>query len=492
MSLDAWRRNWARLDWVEELLYLCILATGACIVYPWQLLLSTALGYDGMSLLGLCVLFWLPYLVVSALHLFQMPGDRRQALIVACALLTALLGIWFHVYGPGAADGSAAYPVWDLVWLADAVDRLFSMSLVVPPEVFTTILVLIGWWRGIVASRHEYETQQVWFRFRLGVILLFAYFLVTLFGQRLDLSGLILAFFFFGLMSIALASVIESGGVHRSTLGSGQWVGMLGGTILGSLGVALLISLLLSRQMLRAVLAWLEPVVRAAQYGVWLVLSAVLYLLWPLIEWATEWIRHLDWEQIPFNVSPLMSPLATPQELLEAEETATILPACRAIFVIVGVVVGLLLVVRAVRRLSRQQAERRGLERESLWSGQDFADDLRNSLRQGWDQIRALAGQFGGRRHRSAATIRRLYASMVDLATEAGYPRRPAETPYEYRPTLDRAYPQSREAVDAITEAYVRVHYGEVPESRAEMDRLVEYWEQLQTQVVPRTLEEGS
>jgi hypothetical protein len=63
-----------------------------------------------------------------------------------------------------------------------------------------------------------------------------------------------------------------------------------------------------------------------------------------------------------------------------------------------------------------------------------------------------------------------------------------AETPYEHRPILYRAYPGGEAAVDAITEAYVHVHYGEVPDSREEMDQLRRYWHELQTLVTPKAI----
>jgi hypothetical protein len=82
-----------------------------------------------------------------------------------------------------------------------------------------------------------------------------------------------------------------------------------------------------------------------------------------------------------------------------------------------------------------------------------------------------------------------MYASMADLASKAGYPRRPAQTPYEYRGTLHRAFPGGQDAVDAITEAYVRVHYGQVPGTQDEMDQLLTSWERVQTLVVPKAKE---
>jgi hypothetical protein len=160
--------------------------------------------------------------------------------------------------------------------------------------------------------------------------------------------------------------------------------------------------------------------------------------------------------------------------------------------IVVGMIGGLILVARLIRRLAEEREKDQDVERESVWSTQDFADDLRNSLRQGLDNLRAFVSQFGNRKMRSAASIRKIYASMVDLATEAGYARRPAVTPYEHRDTLYEAFPGGREAVDAITEAYVRVHYGQVPDSRAEMRQIVRHWEQVQAHVVVKEAAPGA
>jgi len=57
-------------------------------------------------------------------------------------------------------------------------------------------------------------------------------------------------------------------------------------------------------------------------------------------------------------------------------------------------------------------------------------------------------------------TIRRIYAHVSALAAEQGYPRASHETPYEYLPALEQAFPESHEEVAHITGAYVAVHYG--------------------------------
>jgi hypothetical protein len=482
MSVETLRRAWVDLDWVEELLYLNVLATEACMIYPWQLLVYGLIGHEALPFWGLCVLLWVPYGVASLLNRSKLTADRRQALVAALMLIGVLLTVRAHVYG--------RHPIWDLGWIADMVEGLFNTLSVLPPELMAIMLVLITWWRGIVASRHEYDIQHIWFRFRLGVVLLIVYFFVTLLGRRADLTALIFAYFFFGLMGIALARILELGGIHHSTLGSKQWVGVLAGSVLGNLALALLASLLFSRQAVRTILGWFQPLIQLVQWLLWHFLAIMAYLIWPLLEWAFSWMRRLGSEDLfLFQSSPLGSPLVNPLELAEVEESANWLPWCRTISILLIVVGGLFLVARAIRRLAEQRAEREEVERESLWSGEDFVNDLRNALLRGLEQLRNL-GQFADRHRRSAESIRKIYASMVDLATEVGYPRQLAETPYEYRGTLHRAFAGGEGAVDAITEAYVRVHYGQVPDSEEEMDQIRRYWQLVQTLATPRAAEQ--
>jgi len=55
---------------------------------------------------------------------------------------------------------------------------------------------------------------------------------------------------------------------------------------------------------------------------------------------------------------------------------------------------------------------------------------------------------------------------------------------------LYEAFSGGRQAIDAITEAYVLVHYGQVPDTRAEMQQIVNHWRQLQPLVILQETQE--
>ncbi|MBN1580141.1 MAG: DUF4129 domain-containing protein [Anaerolineae bacterium] len=466
--------RWGGIDWVEELLYVSLAAMDACLIYPWYVLFNTLAKNEAhvLSLFGMCLLVWVPYLLASLLNRSKLAVDRKQAVVAGLMLITALVTVRINLYGD--------YGIGKLGWFVAMTDRLFSLLTTLSPDLVVVFLVFIGWWRGIIWSRQDVDMRQVGFHFRLGIILFLGYFIIAIFAKGDNMVGVVFAYFFFGLLSIALARVLEVGGIHDSSLGSKQWVGVLIGSSLGSLGLALLASILFSRQVWQAVLKWVMPLWKLVEKVSWYIVGAILYLFYPLVEWLValfeELRRNSGVEGEGVFASPLLSPLFDPQ----TQEPQAWVPYCNTVLMVIVLLLGLLLVARLIRRLAEQREKDGDVERESVWSTQDFADDLKNSLRQGLDNLRALMSRFGDRRHRSAESIRKIYASMVDLATEAGYPRRPAVTPYEHRETLYGAFPGGQEAVDAITEAYVRVHYGEVPDSRAEMRQIVRHWQQVQ------------
>lgn len=83
----------------------------------------------------------------------------------------------------------------------------------------------------------------------------------------------------------------------------------------------------------------------------------------------------------------------------------------------------------------------------------------------------------------AAARICRIYTQLMDLCQELNFPRPKSTTPYEFLPELGELFISLTEDFRVITEAYVRVRYGEFPENKAEIDVVESAWQ--------RVLEEG-
>jgi hypothetical protein len=120
-----------------------------------------------------------------------------------------------------------------------------------------------------------------------------------------------------------------------------------------------------------------------------------------------------------------------------------------------------------------------------VWEGANLHRGLEDLLRRGRQRLSEAADALGrsslGRLF-AALTIRRIYAHLVALAAKRGYPRLPYQTPYEYLPVLERAFPNHPEEAARITESYVAVHYGEVPERPEDLAQVRAAWDAIRSQ----------
>jgi hypothetical protein len=175
-------------------------------------------------------------------------------------------------------------------------------------------------------------------------------------------------------------------------------------------------------------------------------------------------------------------------------DTSTRPPLLIAMQVLIAIAVPALIVAFVVLitwyRIRKSRGERRDESRESMLSAAVLASNLRAMFHTGRDRLGELVGmvgQFGlGSRFLSAISIKRIYANLVRLATDAGYPRFESQTPNEYLETLHEVLPGSKEDLTLITGAYVEAHYGQVPDSFEELQRIRDAWERVRAEGIKR------
>ena len=64
----------------------------------------------------------------------------------------------------------------------------------------------------------------------------------------------------------------------------------------------------------------------------------------------------------------------------------------------------------------------------------------------------------------------------MDLCEDLHHPRPDAVTPLEFIPTMDAIFPDHHRELDTITSAYLRVRYGEFPETDGEVQSVEQAW----------------
>ena len=476
-------------NWRKETLYATLVAAEMCWFTPWALVITqralvlssvevaVATSYGTALTLGILVLAVVYFnRIMDRLQLDLL--YQRVILIVAVVITTPLI---IH---------SLLYPSYgwlDLGWLGKTGEALLSFYSL-PPAVGISAIVLFLWWRGISIGQRNLTFQGAAFSFRLGVLLLiFSTPLLFILNLNYDSTVLILPFFFFSLMAVALARVEE---VNQAKGGVGApfnftWLAILLGSITVVLATAWLISQMYSVEGFSQVLRWLEPVFDPLLRVVGYVLILLIRLLEPLLRWFFG-IFQGAFESLAQSVESLenLGPLSLP-DLPTTEPTQPprlLMDISRYVCLSLLGVGALMALALTLRR--RRDRRRRGDEiRESLWSSAAFADGMLNSLRDGWDRFKDMAGLVGrfgpGMRLYAAVSIRKIYANMARLAERQGFPRQPAQTPYEYLPALGLAFPDCQAEAAAITEAYVKVHYGEAPESIRDLQHIRECWQQI-------------
>ena len=467
-------------NWRKETLYATLVAAEMCWLTPWALVITqqaaVATSYGPALTLG--------FLVLGVVY-FSRIMDRLQfdllyqrAMLIFAVVITTFLIMRSFLY--------SGYGLFDFGWLGKAGGALLNFYSL-PPEAGVVVVVFFLWWRGLSIGQRSLTFLGVAFSFRLGVLLLI-FSTPLLFMLNYDSTVLIPPFFFFSLMAVALARVEE---VNQAKGGVGApfnftWLTILLGSIVVVLATAWLISQMYSVEGFAQVLRWLEPVFDPLLRVVGYILVLLIRLLEPLLRWFFE-IFQGAFENVAQSIEGLESLGPLPMPDLSTTEPAQpprlLMDVSRYVCLsLLGVGALMVLALTLRRRLDRR---RRGDEiRESLWSSAAFADGVLGSLRDGWDRFRDMAGlvgQFGpGMRLYAAVSIRKIYANMARLAEKQGFPRQPAQTPYEYLPALGLAFPDCQAEATAITEAYVKVHYGEAPESIRELQRIREHWQQIQ------------
>ena len=85
------------------------------------------------------------------------------------------------------------------------------------------------------------------------------------------------------------------------------------------------------------------------------------------------------------------------------------------------------------------------------------------------------------RAHSARERVRRLYLALLQRAAQAGHPRRPDQTPFEYEAALRPRVAGEENALDTLTSAFVQARYSRREFPQEEVNLLRRIWQRLQT-----------
>jgi len=232
---------------------------------------------------------------------------------------------------------------------------------------------------------------------------------------------------------------------------------------------------------LEQIFSWLSPLFNLLLILVYNLALWLLAAIWWLVS-----LLPINWGALREAFDSLSVQLRSALEGLDRSSLEPS-PAAERVFHLsanVVLVVVLITLVLLFTWYRQRRARARGADEthESLLSAATLGRSLADLLQAGRQRLGEVAGRILGVQFLSAISIRRIYANMVRLATEQGYPRGSAQTPYEYLDTLRQALPGSETETALITNAYVNAHYGKLPDTPEELQQIRDAWQRVRAQ----------
>lgn len=474
-----------RINWRQEHLHAAVILMTACWITPWvALTLDWFIELSLATVLGLTV----ANLVASLLLVRWLTIRRTPDNLLTGAVLLAMwaaAGLVVLVV-PSLASGNSSS---ESVSLADLF--LFERRESVPAGPIIILWVLFLWWRGYQLSSVYMTLVRASFGLRLGLLSFVIIALVGGSSLRSSSLSLIPVFFFFGLLGNSLARA-ESLSLDKPNqdriFGRGWTISLvlitLGVTLGGYVAALWFSGIDISR---------VAYVLGTVGEGV----ATVLFVFISPLLWVAQVLYNFADSVIPDEKRGTIIDVGDPDQRTGGGASVgtpwladflAILSNALLIAVVLLLVVMLLAFVWflwVARGDSREDDED---DHETLGTG-EVIGSWRQALRSGWQRLTSALGllrQLGLTQDLFAVlTIRRIYARLEKLAGKRGYPRAPSTTPYEYRQALFLAFPGMNHEVKVITEAYIMVRYGDVPESKPALMAVRTAWDTLQNSPEP-------
>ena len=472
--------SWVEIAWAygrHELLYLCWALMEAALLAPVALsaMAWTRFWPAGMFTLWLLFIMLIPFNVHRLLSLTETPIRRRQNVLLLALVATFVISARVLLFDPGT--------LFDLGWVVELFNHFTEPDNPLwGRDLGLFFLLAFTWWRGLSLTNRQVDHKESGLRLRLGGLILAPVVVgVGMLPGGPPALPFVLLFFLAGLMTIALTRAEE---IAMDQTGASypmrpQWVAVVFLSSLLAVSVAGATAAALSGEGLVRVSRWLEPfwqavrlltavVVLMAAYATFFLLTPLVWLLRRLAQ-RFNLLPPADPGQ---DVAPVETGPTDINELIEALQRPGLPEWINQALGLV-LIAGVLLLLYAV--FARYFRERVIVFGQGEMAAAGRTGEAGAGL---GERIRRRLGLW--RRRRAAASVRRIYRKMCDAAAVAGYPRAAAETPYEYLATLNEAWPEGAAETRLITGAYVKVRYGEVPETKEELDEIGAAWQRLQ------------
>jgi hypothetical protein len=457
-------RATAYLRWWSQVSALLLVIVELCWILPW---------FEMVTQITRTAPLWVSGLVLGAIMLASyLLGRASEALRLLKNVQLGLMGLLFLASLFVSENLLLQMPI------RGVANGLVTLD---PGAVLVLFFVIWMWWRGLSLSRNDIRPIVAWRRFELGLLFFMAYlFIAVRVNFILPGFGIMILFLFAGLLSVVFARVSYVGiakGVQKNPFDL-RWLLSVGGILSATILLAGVAGGLLSGQY-RLLLDFLTEALKFTIALTIFILGIpgllISIVLGPLLPWLRSLFQPFQ------NNSPQENPLQNLYPFYPDQGQVVNLPAILQTMIFWGLV---LIVVIALMLRARRAFGGRRLnepdEPESLLKQGEARDLLRKALQNALEG--AVARLRPARQVLIAARIRRIYAQLLDLCEELNQPRRPQQTPLEFLPEMGELFSSQIEDLETITQAYVRIRYGELPESQREVAAIEQSWQKIQAE----------
>jgi len=476
IRLNAWR----------EIAILMLILMEASWITPWfRSLTPETYAVNSLRVLIILILIVLfSHILIRIMEYLHLKKSIRQGVMVTFLIFGSYIGIKTLLY---------AHESISLSELVSRPIRSFAdLKFIIPVEFIVIITVLIGFWRGVSLAQEHIGPSYVMGHFWTGIVMFVVFIFIISIATGETAGEFFYLFLFSTLIGVCAARMTVVGMVRggKENRFNRSW---FLGIVLAALVVVGLSSIF--GGVIADKFAWIGSLF----FGLF---GSIVILVWviinPVISFLITILGNLfknsqaikDLGDSFQNLNNLMRGFGEKiSSLIEQSGIDSLFsqwaPIIKTIVLvsIIVLIVGGIIFWMAFKLWRDRERRLIGDEEKSIIRSGNILQSILDILLQGWNRslnsIEQLTDLRKRQRLRAAVRIRQIYADLLALCESLGQPRPDAQTPFEFMPKLEQIFPEFQPEIGMITQAYIDVRYGLLPENKNEVEDIEVAWKKL-------------
>jgi hypothetical protein len=479
-SLPAFRIN----PW-REISILMLILMEVCWVTPWFRSLTAATNAISslrVFIVVLCTVLF-AHILVRIMDYLQLKKNIHRGMMIFFILMAVFIGLKTMLYA-GQSTSLAQLFNQPLTSFGD-------FRSLIPAEFIVILTMLIAFWRGISIAQEHIGPSTIVDHFWLGIVMYVAFIFINTLATG-ETPGDFFYLFLFGTLIAMVTSRMSVIGMLRGgneNKFNRYW--LIGMILATSLTVAL--SALLGG-VIGNHLDWIGGLFLGIFGGtmilLWLLIGPIVSLIITVLgnlinseglQKLTQGFQNLNQTILGFgqNILDMINQSALSRFIERWGPTLRTIIFIAIITILIAGIVAWTAIKLWQDRTRRQW----GGEQKSILQAENLLQRLIELLRGGLGNALGTLSQLADFNHRqrlrAAARIRQVYADLMDLCATLGHPRDEADTPLEFLPQINQLFPQQLPEATLITQAYNYIRYGQLPETRQEVEEVEAAWKKI-------------